>query len=138
MAPSPGLHQLLSLWARKGHLSRRQEFDLRASLRKNYPLCSKRAPKTRKGQCQREAENLRAKESQVKRLLESRRERERERSFRDLKQTRVKPRRGGLRRCERGRRAPKLRRSCVVRLAGVQEEEKRRGHTHARGKGSER
>ena len=84
MAPSPGLHQLLSLWARKGHLSRRQEFDLRASLRKNYPLCSKRAPKTRKGQCQREAENLRAKESQVKRLLESRRERERERDLSEI------------------------------------------------------
>ena len=48
LAPS----QFPSLWARKGHLSRRQEFDLKASLRKNYHLrCSKRAPKTRKGQC---------------------------------------------------------------------------------------
>ena len=135
MAPS----QFPSLWARKGHLSRRQEFDLKASLRKNYHLrCSKRAPKTRKGQCGKRIYEPRS-QSRGKTLARD----ERRRDLSEILNKRELSRDGLRRRCERGRKEEERRNYgdlvLFLRLVRVKEEVREgRGHTHAKGKGGER
>ena len=135
LAPS----QFPSLWARKGHLSRRQEFDLKASLRKNYHLrCSKRAPKTRKGQCGKRIYEPRS-QSRGKTLARD----ERRRDLSEILNKRELSRDGLRRRCERGRKEEERRNYgdlvLFLRLVRVKEEVREgRGHTHAKGKGGER